>query len=143
MRKDGNNRMQNAGKTAGKRAGDNDIPGSIEWYAEKGEDEMEKNPEQYGGIYKELADLLGDAAVIRIWKNYAGLSVTFPMRLYSREYIREYIREHCDSMKPSEIGRLLGLSERRVRQLIHELREAEKDTENSQSSQRKMQDQEE
>ena len=45
MRKDGNNRMQNAGKTAGKRAGDNDIPGSIEWYAERGEDEMEKNTE--------------------------------------------------------------------------------------------------
>ena len=98
---------------------------------------MEKNPEQYGGLYKELAELLGDAAVVRIWKSYAGLSVTFPMKLSSKEYIREFIREHHAEMKPSEIGRVLGLSERRVRQLIHELRaDAEQDTEKTQNFRR-------
>ena len=105
---------------------------------------MEKNPEQYGGIYKELAELLGDAAVVRIWKSYAGLSVTFPMKLYSKEYIREFIREHHAEMKPSEIGRVLGLSERRVRQLIHELRaDAEQDTEKTQNFRRNSENREE
>lgn len=159
MREDGKNNRKKAEQTAGKStqkpAGDNNIPGSIELGCVRsageraeiqrhGEDGMEKNPEQYGGIYKELAELLGDAAVVRIWKSYAGLSVTFPMKLYSKEYIHEFIKEHCGDMKPSEIGRVLGLSERRVRQLIHELRaETDQDTEKTQSIRRKSESGEE
>ena len=82
---------------------------------------MDRGTGQFSGIYQELADLLGEAAVRQIWKQYGGSTVTFPMRLYSRESVRRYIAEHREGMRPAEIGRRVGLSERRVRQILREL----------------------
>ena len=46
-------------------------------------------------------------------------------QLYSREYIRKFIHDNSDVMKPSDIARTIGLTERRVRQIIKEEREKE------------------
>ncbi len=83
---------------------------------------MNSNAERYCGVYKELAELLGDAATIKIWKQFSGLSITFPQKLYSIEYRKEFIMEHQCTMKPSEMAKILGLSERRVRQIIVEIK---------------------
>lgn len=83
---------------------------------------MAGNAERYSDIYREMAALIGDAAVHRLWKAYGGLSVTFPTKLYSRAYVRQFIGEHMDQMKPAEMARELNLSERRVRQIIREIR---------------------
>ena len=91
------------------------ISGGDEW-------SMSRNPEQYSEVYRGLAELIGDTAVRKIWKNYAGMTVTFPMQLYSRDYIREFIADNAGQKKPSEIARIVGLSERRVRQILQELR---------------------
>lgn len=72
------------------------------------------------GVYKEMAELLGSAAALQIWNRYAGVIVSFPKQLYSKEHIRQYIRENSGKMKPSEIARTIGLTERRVRQIIRE-----------------------
>ena len=48
--------------------------------------EINSNPERYSGIYKELAEMLGDNATIKIWKRFSGLNITFPQKLYSKEY---------------------------------------------------------
>lgn len=79
---------------------------------------MNSNPERYSGVYKELAELLGDAATLRIWKRFSGLNITFPQKLYSIEFRKEFISENMQKMKPSEMAKTLGLSERRVRQII-------------------------
>lgn len=83
---------------------------------------MNCNPERYSGVYKELAELLGDAATLKIWKRFSGLNITFPQKLYSIEFRKEFISENMQKMKPSEMAKTLGLSERRVRQIIEELR---------------------
>lgn len=85
---------------------------------------MEIDITQFNDIYKEMAELLGDAATLKIWNRYAGVNVSFPKQLYSREYVRKYIQENSGVMKPSDIARSIGLTERRVRQIIKEEREA-------------------
>ncbi len=85
-------------------------------------DELKGNPERYAGIYRELAEILGDAAVNKIWKRFSGMNVTFPQRLHSKEYTREYIRKHWSDMSASELARVVGLSERRVRQIVSDLK---------------------
>lgn len=87
---------------------------------------ISSNSERYSGVYKEIAELLGDAATMKLWKNFSGLNITFPQKLYSKEYREEYIREKMHIMKPSEIARNLGLSERRVRQIIVEIKDEDK-----------------
>ena len=83
---------------------------------------MNSNPDRYSGIYKELAELVGDAATVRIWKQFSGLNVTFPQKLYSKEYRKEYIKENMQDVKPGEMAKALGISERRVRQIITEIK---------------------
>ena len=86
------------------------------------ENGMNGDSDNYNDIYRELAELVGYSAVNKIWKRYAGISIDFPQRLYSRRYSRQYITENLDSMKPSEMARTLNLSERRVRQIISVIR---------------------
>lgn len=83
---------------------------------------MNSNPERYSGVYKELAELIGDAATLKIWKRFSGLNITFPQKLYSIDFRKEFIMENMELMRPSEIAKALGLSERRVRQIIAEIK---------------------
>ena len=104
-----------------KVANDNFKNKSVE-YCEEEVMAINSNPERYSGVYKEMADLLGDAAVIKVWKRFSGLNITFPQRLYSKEYTRQFIADNLGSLTPHEIARQVNLSERRVRQIINEIR---------------------
>ncbi|ADL34613.1 hypothetical protein bpr_I1879 [Butyrivibrio proteoclasticus B316] len=86
------------------------------------EKEVKSNPEKYSGVYKELAEILGDAATMKVWKRFAGLNITFPQKLYSADYRKDFIKENMDEMRPAELARTLGLTERRIRQIIIEIK---------------------
>lgn len=109
-------------KTTAKTTEDNYKCESLELIQGGDEWSMSADPEQYSEVYRGLAELIGDTAVRKIWKNYAGMTVTFPMQLYSRDYIRRFIADNAGKKKPSEIARIVGLSERRVRQILQELK---------------------
>lgn len=84
---------------------------------------MGGNADKYSELYREMAALIGDAAVHKLWRAYGGLTVSFPSKLYSKVYVRQYIAENMNQMKPAEIAKELKLSDRRVRQIIREIRE--------------------
>ena len=46
---------------------------------------MKSNSDKYSGIYKELVDLLGEEDTLKIYENFRGQQVTFPMRIYYRK----------------------------------------------------------
>ena len=81
--------------------------------------------EYYHDIYRELAELIGVQNTKKIWERLHGLSVQFPQRLYSRTYSREFVREHMDTMTIKDMAIQLSLTDRRVRQIIKELRRNE------------------
>ena len=81
---------------------------------------MSKNSEKYSQLYKELSELIGDAATIKLWENYQGLNISFPKKLYSNEYVKKFILENKDKMSVQEIAKEVGLSDRRVRQILKE-----------------------
>lgn len=83
---------------------------------------INSNPDRYSGVYKEMADLLGDAAAVKIWKHFSGLNISFPQRLYSKEFTRQFIEENMGTMRPHDIARNVNLSERRVRQIINDIK---------------------
>ena len=86
-------------------------------------DSMTDISDRYCKLYRDLAELIGDAAARKLWKEYGGTSVTFPTRLYSKEYIRRFIQENIGEITPADMARELHLTERRVRQIIHDLKE--------------------
>ena len=75
----------------------------------------------YHEIYEELAGVLGEEEMLKLYRMYGGMSVNFPVRLFSKEYAREYIRENMD-MDTKKLVKQLDLSERRIRQIKQEIR---------------------
>ena len=82
--------------------------------------DMSVNKEKYSQLYKELSELIGDAATLKLWENYQGLNISFPKKLYSNEYVRNFVAENKGKMSTKDIAKSVGLSERRVRQILKE-----------------------
>jgi hypothetical protein len=110
-----------------KASKDNVRPKPLEFSQEEGP--MASNPEIYCDLYRDMAMLIGDAATKKLWKAYGGMNVTFPKKLYSGSYVKSYIAANMGTMKPSQMARELSLSDRRIRQLIREIREQQKEEE--------------
>ncbi len=71
-----------------------------------------------------MADILNDVtAVEKIYNRYRGLTITFPKKLYNKEFVLQYISENYGKESLQEIARDLDLSERRVKQLLKEVRD--------------------
>ena len=81
---------------------------------------MSKNKDKHSQLYKELAELIGDTATIKLWENCQGLNISFPKKLYSNEYVKRFILENKDKMSVQEIAKEMGLSDRRIRQILKE-----------------------
>lgn len=86
---------------------------------------LSADSDYYYDIYRELADLIGVQNTRKIWKRFRGLSVQFPQRLYSRTFSKEFIRKNMEKMTIKEMAIQLSLTDRRVRQIIKELRRYE------------------
>lgn len=52
---------------------------------------MSKRSEKYRGIYKDMVEVLGHDITLKVYEQYRGQQVTFPMRMYSQEYVVEYL----------------------------------------------------
>lgn len=84
---------------------------------------MDANVEDYCEFYQELYRMVNDTEAMKeIYERYRGLTVTFPKKLYSKEYVRRYLAENYKKVKIQDMARHLELSERRVRQLVSEIK---------------------
>lgn len=82
---------------------------------------MKSNSEKYGGIYKDLVEILGEDITLKIYENFRGQQVTFPMRIYSKNYVKEYIIENYDGTNIKELSKELGYTCNWLQQLINKL----------------------
>ena len=78
---------------------------------------------KYEGIYNDIFELLGENAVETLFKNMAGMQVSFPKHLYSKEYIFVETSEIADTYELKKMAIQFGYSERRFLQIIREERE--------------------
>ncbi|WP_411169275.1 Mor transcription activator family protein [Clostridium sp. MB05] len=69
---------------------------------------MSRKSESYRGIYKDMVEVLGHDITLKVYENYKGQQITFPMRLYSDKYIIEYLKKHYDGKNLKQISRKLG-----------------------------------
>ncbi len=82
---------------------------------------MKKKYENYSGVYMEMVEILGEEATLKIYENFRGQQVTFPMRLYSKSYVEEYIIKNYNGKNIKEISRNLGYTCNWVQQVINKL----------------------
>ena len=67
--------------------------------------------------YKELIDLVGVESAEKLYDNYRGLVLNFPIRVYSSEYIIEYLRRNPENKDFKTLSKNLGCSERWIKEL--------------------------
>ncbi len=76
---------------------------------------------KYNKVYQELADILNDKEVEKIYKNFRGMQVNFPMRLYSRESVKKEIAKQKGEVDIKDLAVQTGYSAYTIRRIISQL----------------------
>ena len=71
-------------------------------------------------IYKEISDLIGIDAMLKIYSNFKGQQISFPVRLYNPELIKESVIKEYTGTNIKELSQRYNYSERTIRRIIKE-----------------------
>lgn len=77
---------------------------------------------EYNKVYQELADILNDKDVEKIYRNFRGMQVNFPMRLYSRDSVKKEIAKQKGIINIKDLAVQTGYSIYTIRRIINELK---------------------
>ena len=82
---------------------------------------MSKKSENYRGIYKDMVEVLGHDITLKVYENYKGQQITFPMRLYSKEYIEEYLIKNYNGKNLKELSKKLDYTTNWLRKMLNKI----------------------
>lgn len=78
-------------------------------------------PANLAGVYKEVAETVGVDNAFKIFENFKGQQLMFPLKFYSSEFTaQQIIEEYYDGSTVRELVRKFGYSESRIRQILRE-----------------------
>ena len=99
-------------------------------YKNKGVEAMEKERELYNSVYKEISEIVGLEATLKIYLRFKGQQVTFPVRLYNPHLIQKNVIKEFDGSNIPELARKYDYSEKTIRRMIRDsLEDPEEETE--------------
>lgn len=88
---------------------------------EKGEvDVLEKERELYNAVYKEISEIIGLEATLKLYLRFKGQQVTFPVRLYNPHLIQQNVIKEYDGANIRELARKYDYSEKTIRRMIRD-----------------------
>lgn len=78
-------------------------------------------PANLAGVYREVAETIGVDNAYKIFENFKGQQLMFPLKFYSSEYTaKRIVEEYYDGYSVRELVRKFGYSESRIRQILKE-----------------------
>jgi Mor family transcriptional regulator len=81
-------------------------------------DDMKKEIELYNDIYKEISEIVGLEATLKIYLRFKGQQVTFPVRLYNPHLIQQNVIKEYDGTNIAELAQKYDYSEKTIRRMI-------------------------
>ena len=87
---------------------------------------MEKERELYNDIYKEMAEIIGLEATLKVYLRFKGQQVTFPVRLYNPHLIQQNVIKEWDGTNIAELAQKYDYSEKTIRRMIKDSLEEDK-----------------
>ena len=69
-------------------------------------------------IYAELSDLIGYENTIKVYEQYKGQQINFPVNLYDKTAVKEMIKEQYNGQNAKELARQYNYPERWVRMIV-------------------------
>ena len=80
--------------------------------------ELKTSSKYFNGIYKDLCDLIGEENTQKVYKEYRGQQITFPVEFYSKEYIYSQIIDEFNGSNLKQLATKYGYSERTIRRIL-------------------------
>ena len=81
-------------------------------------DTMKKEIELYNDIYKEISEILGLEATLKIYLRFKGQQISFPVRLYNPHLIQQNVIKEYDGTNIRALAKKYDYSEKTVRRMI-------------------------
>lgn len=72
--------------------------------------------------YRDLEKIIGIEATLKLYQEYRGMQLNFPIRLISRAYFLEILRTHYTGSNKQALARKYGYSQRSVERMLREIR---------------------
>ena len=85
---------------------------------DEGVDNLKKEVELYNDIYKEISEIVGLEATLKIYLRFKGQQVSFPVRLYSPHLIQQSVIKEYDGTNISALAQKYDYSEKTIRRMI-------------------------
>ena len=79
---------------------------------------MEKKTELYNDIYKELSEIIGLDATLKLYLRLKGQQITFPVRLYNPHLIQQNVIREWNGTNIAELAQKYDYSEKTIRRMI-------------------------
>jgi Mor family transcriptional regulator len=106
------------------------IPTSVLQCSNGKVDAMEKERELYNSVYREISEIIGLEATLKLYLRFKGQQVNFPVRLYNPHLIQKNVVKEFDGSNIPELARKYDYSEKTIRRMIRDsLEESEGETE--------------
>ena len=70
-----------------------------------------------------MVEVLGHDITLKVYEQYRGQQVTFPMRMYSQEYVVEYLIKNYNGKNLKQMSRELGYTCNWLQKIINKLLE--------------------
>ena len=82
--------------------------------------ESKCNDIDLNGVYNELADIFDLDIAKRIFDEYRGQQITFPMEFYNKQYIYSQIKREYNGSNIKQLASKYEYSERTIRRILKE-----------------------
>lgn len=83
-------------------------------------DAMEKERELYNSVYREISEIIGLEATLKLYLRFKGQQVNFPVRLYNPHLIQKNVIKEFDGSNIPELARKYDYSEKTIRRMIRD-----------------------
>ena len=91
---------------------------------------VKRESELYNMVYKEISEIIGLDATLKIYLRFKGQQVNFPVRLYNPHLIQKNVIKEFDGTNISELAQKYDYSERTIRRMIRDSVEENDDNSN-------------
>lgn len=82
---------------------------------------LKAEKEYLNGIYKKIANLVGIENARKLFEEYRGQQISFPIEFYGKQYIYDQIIEEYDGKNTKYLVQKYGYSERTVRRILKDI----------------------
>ena len=79
---------------------------------------MGKDLDIDNSVYKELVEVVGIDAALKIYMRFKGQQITFPVRLYNPDVIKQSVINEYNGENIHELAKKYDYSERSIRRMM-------------------------